>query len=248
MPNEHGKTLDTTYLSVDKAEERGFLHRDYLAHCLRWSHVVKHLYERQRYKTAHILDIGCGREAPLIKTLYASRLIPASYTGIDAGHVDILSPALLVKMGRNLNIHDRQNILDIEPVQGFTTIVMFEALEHMEKAMGIDVLKHIQRFMGADTDFFMSTPCYDGVNKAANHVYEWRFVELFEELESLGYKIKGVWGTFASMKDYKHHIPERWVDVYVALHNYYDSNVLACIFAPLFPSLSRNCMWHLGLR
>ena len=43
MANARGKKVDTTYLSIDNAEERGFLHRDYIAHCLRWSHVVKYL-------------------------------------------------------------------------------------------------------------------------------------------------------------------------------------------------------------
>ena len=37
------RKIDKTHLSCDQAEERGFLHRDYIAHCLRWSHIVKHL-------------------------------------------------------------------------------------------------------------------------------------------------------------------------------------------------------------
>ena len=41
MANEFGKAIDKTFLSIDQAETRGFLHRDYIAHCLRWTHVVK---------------------------------------------------------------------------------------------------------------------------------------------------------------------------------------------------------------
>ena len=58
MANERGKSVDKTFLSIDNAEERGFLHRDYIAHCLRWTHVVKWLHQGGRYKTARILDVG----------------------------------------------------------------------------------------------------------------------------------------------------------------------------------------------
>ena len=76
MANARGKTVDTTYLSVDQATERGFLHRDYIAHCLRWSHVIKYLGTSARYKTAKILDVGCGKEMPLAKSLHSSRMAP----------------------------------------------------------------------------------------------------------------------------------------------------------------------------
>ena len=42
MPNPKRK-IDKTMLSIDNAESRGFLHRDYIAHCLRWTHVTKYL-------------------------------------------------------------------------------------------------------------------------------------------------------------------------------------------------------------
>ena len=49
MPDP-GRSIDKTHLSIDQAEERGFIHRDYLAHCFRWSHVVKHLGKKKLYK------------------------------------------------------------------------------------------------------------------------------------------------------------------------------------------------------
>ena len=39
MANARGKEIDNTHLSIDQAEARGFIHRDYIAHCLRWTHV-----------------------------------------------------------------------------------------------------------------------------------------------------------------------------------------------------------------
>ena len=76
MANERGKSIDKTYLSIDTAEDRGFIHRDYVSHCLRWTHVIKRLYERKTWQTARILDVGCGRELPMAKLLYSSKLIP----------------------------------------------------------------------------------------------------------------------------------------------------------------------------
>jgi len=89
MANARGKEIDTTYLSIEQAETRGFIHRDYIAHCLRWSHVIKHLSQRGLYRDARILDIGCGKETPLAKTMYTSKMSPVDgyYIGVDYGPV-----------------------------------------------------------------------------------------------------------------------------------------------------------------
>jgi hypothetical protein len=124
---------------------------------------------------------------------------------------------------------------------------MFEALEHMEPDMGRRVLEHIQKFMEEDTTFFLSTPCYNGVNKADNHVYEWAYHELREQLETLNYNIVNVWGTFASIKDYKPLLTNGALQMFEQLREYYDSNVLSIIFAPMFPANSRNAIWQLTI-
>lgn len=256
MPNKHGKSIDKTFLSVDLAEERGFLHRDYLAHCLRWSHVVKFLQDKKRYATSYVLDLGCGKEAPLLKTLYSSRMLPETYVGVDYGPIAVLDkiPSLQkfasvgqIQLVPNTSILDMsQMVLDTD-AECPNVIVMFEVLEHMEKDYGIQVLEHIKAFMGPETTFFMSTPCYDGKNKAGNHVYEWRYEELAEMFHKLGYRIHGHWGTFASIKDYEHLMPRELHGYFNTLRAYYDVNMLACVFAPLFPMASRNCLWQLSL-
>jgi hypothetical protein len=248
MPNIFGKKIDKTFLSVDMAEKRGFIHRDYIAHCLRWSHVVKYLQQQSRYKTASILDIGCGKEIPLLKLLYSSKMLPAVYTGIDYGPVELLE-SLQKHVGDKIFLFPNTNFLsfgETNPEFKPTIITMFEALEHMEKEMGIAVLQHIKSFMDEKTVFFMSTPCYDGVNKAGNHVYEWGYQELYDQLVGLGFIIEDVWGTFASMKDYKHLMDPADRDMFNRLSNYYDVNLVSCIFAPLFPDKSRNCLWQLS--
>lgn len=247
MPNAFGKSIDKTYLSVNNAEKRGFIHRDYIAHCLRWSHVIKYLQQKQRYKTARILDLGCGREIPLLTTLYSSKMLPELYVGVDYGPMFLLD-SLSKHLNDKIILYPETNILNITNYHAGASniIVMFEALEHMEKDMGCEVLAHIASLMTPLTTFFISTPCYDGVNKAGNHVYEWTHDELKEELEKY-FIIHNHWGTFASMKDYKHLMSTHQFEMFNLLTDYYDVNLVSCIFAPLFPAQSRNCIWELSL-
>lgn len=83
MANERGKSIDNTHLSIDQAEARGFIHRDYIAHCLRWTHVAKHMQKSTVYPRARVLDIGCGVDLPLARLLYSSRLIVEDYVGVE---------------------------------------------------------------------------------------------------------------------------------------------------------------------
>jgi len=62
-------------------------------------------------------------------------------------------------------------------------------------------------------------------------------------LEEMGYKILKHWGTFASIKDYKTEL-NGLQDTFDKLREYYDSNYLATIFAPLFPHKARNVLWE----
>jgi hypothetical protein len=78
-------------------------------------------------------------------------------------------------------------------------------------------------------------------------------------VEDLGYNIVGVWGTFASIRDYKSELGN-WTYYYKGenkaltcdlrplfevMSEYYDTNLLSNFFAPAFPANSRNCLWHL---
>jgi hypothetical protein len=93
---------------------------------------------------------------------------------------------------------------------------------------------------------FLSTPCYDSkVGAAANHVNEMTYQAFGAALEDTGWRIQGHWGTFASIKDYKDVLTQDLKDLFDKFKGYYDSNYLATVFAPLYPQLSRNCIWEL---
>lgn len=263
--NANGKTLDKTFLSIDNAEDRGFIHRDYIAHCLRWTHVVKRLYERKCYETARILDIGCGRELPFAKTLYSSKLAPMMYFGVDAGPIldeDVAKIAKTQKFAHKLWEHtnflelDESDVLTHAPTSGMSAlpniVTCFEVLEHVEPKMMFAMLEHMKLLTSSDVRFFISTPCWNRTDCAANHVNEMTYEALGAGFERHGFVVENVYGTFASIRDYEHLMPRggamcepRLGDIFDKLREYYDTNFLSCIFAPLFPAQSRNCLWEL---
>lgn len=252
MANERGKHIDNTHLSIDQAEARGFIHRDYIAHCLRWTHVAKYLQSGSRFKTAHILDIGCGKEVPLAKLLYSSRLIPetGSYTGLDYNALAV--PAMFHTGKFPITLHGRQTFPDTseELLQGraFDVVTCFEVLEHVEPAQVVRMLEAIATRLIPGGQAFLSTPCYDAaVGAAANHVNEMSYAGFGSLIERSGLTIQGVFGTFASIRDYKGDLEDLGLGAtFEKLREYYDVNYLATIFAPLFPDRARNCLWVVG--
>lgn len=263
--NERGKSIDKTYLSIDQAEDRGFIHRDYIAHCLRWSHVCKRLYERKTYQSAIILDVGCGRELPMAKMLYSSRLIPRHYFGVDAGPIEDTATAAISNGKFPHTVWENTNFLDIGPgdlafditVNPDTPppniVTCFEVLEHVEPKMMLEMLLHMKLLTSNDARFFISTPCWNRTDCAANHVNEITYDALGSVFERSGFVVENVYGTFASIRDYEHLLPRvksndgEWAlgNIFDQLREYYDTNFLSCVFAPLFPAQSRNCLWEL---
>lgn len=247
--NQFGKKVDSTYLSLETATERGFIHRDYVAHCLRWSHVIKRLSEKKTYETARILDVGCGRELPLPTTLYSSRFNVLQYTGVDVGPINDDALARFHTGKFPITAFERTDILDVTvtDLAGYhaTHVTCFEVLEHVEPVHMLRMLDHIKTLLRPDGTAWFSTPCWDVVSCAANHVNEMKFYALARVFLDGGWNIKAVHGTFASIKDYYNAMDTNHQKVFDQLRSYYDVNMLACIFAPLYPELSRNALWEL---
>ena len=246
MANARGKEIDNTHLSIDQAEERGFIHRDYIAHCLRWTHVAKYLNLKARYKTASILDIGCGKDMPLAKMLMTSRIAPEYYLGVEYNKMEI--PSMFDKTRFKPNLLSGLDFTKLKELpNSFNYSVCFEVLEHVEPITAIAILERIPRYITSDSISWFSTPCWDEkVGAADNHVNEMTYTAFGSLLEEMGYKILNHWGTFASIKDYKHKLLTifDWNIMFTKLREYYDSNYLATVFAPMFPEHSRNCLWE----
>ncbi len=249
MANERGKEIDKTHLSVDTAEDRGFIHRDYIAHCLRWTHVMKYMLKKHNYKRADILDVGCGKEFPLAKTLYTSKAAPYLYHGVDVNKLE--RPAMFE--GKDwFTFEGETDVATIRPgyFDPFNVIVSFEVLEHVEPAHARSIMSFVHENLTEDGVAFISTPVWDPqTGAAANHVNEMKYVPLGLMFEQLGFEIVNVQGTFCSQKDSYPALaatfgPEA-MHIYMRLKEYYDSNYLATLFAPLVPWASRNCLWTL---
>jgi len=284
MANVRGKSIDNTHLSIDTAEERIMIHRDYIAHVFRWTHVARKLGTSGRYQTARVLDIGCGVDMPLAKMLYSNRFIVADYIGLDYnksakfktdmfskgkfplsayGSVDFASKQVLVRKPEIIDDTVKPVLYvdgDVEEGEHDlpNIITCFEVLEHVEPSHARHMLTKMRSIMLAtnrehneDPIAYISTPCYDSsVGAADNHVNEMKREALGALIEDLGYEIAENYGTFASIRDYRDvmfkEIPGS-KEVYERLYKYYDTNILATIFAPLMPAYARNNIWILKI-
>lgn len=250
MANKRKLSIDKTYLSIDQAETRGFIHRDYIAHCLRWTHVIKTLGENKRYASSRMLDVGCGRELPLAKILYSSRFIPAQYVGVDVGPINDDAALAVGGEGKKFPcvLYENTDLMEDGFLDGekFNVITCFEVLEHVEPQHMCRILMRMYDLLTDDGIAFISTPCWNRQDCAANHVDEMTYHTLGAVLEDVGFKIHRVHGTFASQRDYVHLMTPTDRLLFEALSAYYDSNFLSCVFAPLFPANSRNALWVIG--
>lgn len=245
MANARGKQVDKTFLSLDNAERRGFLHRDYIAHCFRWTHAAKII---QRLKRAVVLDVGCGKEMPFPKLIYSSKLRPLHYVGLDVG--DWPLPEMLEKVTFPCDklvgdIADCDSFEDLGFTEAPNLITCFEVMEHVEWEHCLNSLETMRNICAHNGTLLISTPCYNLKDVADNHVNEMTYEAFGSALEHCGWSIRGHWGTFASQTDYKAQlIEDGYGPMFDAMHAYYDSNVLSVIFAPLYPGLSRNVIWE----
>jgi len=246
------RDIDKTHLSLDNAEERCFIHRDYIAHCLRWSHVAKHLQTKKLYQKARILDIGCGKEMPLLKTLYTMKMTPREYMGVDANRIKTtdMHRKIMDKLGQgHFYLKDECDFSkDIHfSLNDPHVITCFEMLEHNSPAKVLKILDNIYQASENFTTIFISTPCFNG-KAAANHINEMTYEFLESLLITRGFNIISRWGTFASQKDIEPRLKgESLQFAYECLKDYYDSNLLSILFAPLFPKYSRNVLWKLTI-
>jgi SAM-dependent methyltransferase len=233
--------------------ERHVFHRDQFAHYLRWSFVLRRIGRLER-----VVDFGCGK-GHLLETLYRNQHTPAAYFGFDIRTQTISKTAqkFPVPWAKFYAI----DLVKAEP-ETFKKLEMnadhvcsFEVVEHIGQQNIHRYLENFKACGNPAATYYLSTPNFDPVVGAAgNHTYdsgdglgvhpqEFFHNELGEILRQHGFKIQEKYGTFASVKDYKHLMNEHQKWVFDGLHKYYDSNLISVIMAPFFPKESRNCVW-----
>ena len=248
MANARGKAIDNTHLSIDQAEERGFIHRDYIAHCLRWTHVAKYMGKPDHRKDCKLLDVGCGKDVPLARMLMTSRMASdgLEYVGIDYNAFEM--PAMFTNTKFKPTLIGKVAFPEVNlPHEKYDVITSFEVLEHVEPVHAFKMLEGMNKILADDGVVFISTPVYDEkVGAADNHVNEMTYETMQAMIAHAGFEIDDHFGTFASIKDYKEVLEKEDIDgVFNRLRAYYDSNYLATIFAPLYPRHARNVLWRL---
>jgi len=243
MANARGKEIDNTHLSIDQAEARGFIHRDYIAHCLRWTKIAKDLNLGSKYKEADIIDVGCGKDMPLARMLMTNRMAPRNYVGIEYNKMEI--PEMFDNTTFQPHLIDNVDFTQTDIIEdSFNVSVCLEVLEHVEPSKAIAILDKLANVVVQGGTCYFSTPCYDAkVGAAKNHVNEMTYKAFGALLEAKKFEIVDHYGTFASQKDYKHELDDNTKQLYSKLSEYYDTNYLSTLFAPLYPSMSRNVLW-----
>ena len=233
--------FEQSQLLVTEEAEKGKanIHRDYLAHVYRWQYVVKWLAKSKRYTTTNLLDVGCGYDIPLYRILAGNRRSVAHYTGVDIGK--IRKPQYKCSAPRTLLSYTPIHTVEKGP---YNVVTNFEMLEHVPYDYAKQTVKHLYDISTDDATYIMSTPVFDEkVGMANNHINEMTRAQVKDILSEAGWNIVENYGTFASIRDYKDKLSESELELFNRLSPYYHSDVMATIFAPLYPEYSRNNIW-----
>lgn len=250
------RDYDTTQLRA--AGHGRTLARDYSAHFFRWSFARRFIGPKD-----HVLEVGCGEDRPLSKILTGGAAAHvASYVGVDLNKLKLSDSQRLTFYGE-FNFVERWHHL-AGPRQslaggrkdGFDVVVHYEVIEHMAVAHGAKLLKACHECLRPGGTMLMSTPCYDGIRHAANHIHEYTVPKLQKAVEKAGFSVVDRFGTFMDIK----HIGKAPVtitnpgvhpnDVLKAvglvrnqLSRYFDNDAISNIFGPLYPDHARNNLW-----
>lgn len=236
------REYDTTQLH--EAGHGKTLHRDYSAHFWRWSFA-------RRFITAkhNVLEIGCGEDKPLSKILTGGAAAHVNhYTGVDLNKLKPSGSQRLTFHGE-FNFVDRHKELLKARSEGFDVVVHYEVIEHMSVPNGAKLLKACLACLKPGGVMLMSTPCYDGVRHAANHIHEYTVPELQKATEKAGFIVERRFGTFM---DIKHIGKAPLADVNLTnavrlvkghLENYFDNDAISNIFGCIYPDHARNNVW-----
>lgn len=241
------KEYNITQLTPQKEFERHIYHRDQFAHYLRWSHVLKNAKIGQK-----ILDYGCG-SGEMLEVFYRNRYRPHTYVGIDIREKTILGNLEKFKTLDFATFMCKDLCKPFDLGETFDVITSFEVMEHIGHANADAFLSNLLNHCDEKTVIYISTPNYDSkVGAAENHLLgptkeigEWDHFELQAKLETY-FDIQHKYGTFASIKDYKMDLQGWKREMFDALREYYDTNLLANLMAPVIPAeRARNCLWVL---
>lgn len=250
--SDNSKFYNKTALDPEATFERHVFHRDQFAHYLRWTHILKEAKIGES-----IVDFGCGK-GHLLEVFYRNKFKQKSYVGLDIREETIekcKDKFGQVPWARFYAVDLVKPSIDLSQFNG-DKVCCFEVLEHVGKQNADVFLENFKACGNNNATYYLSTPNFDPeVGAAANHTFdagdergydvqEFGHFEL-EQILSKHFDIVKKFGTFASMKDYKYLMNSWQKEMFNALKEYYDSNLMSVIMAPFFPENARNTLWVL---
>lgn len=225
---------------------RNQIHRDYIAHCLRWQYILRHIKRGMR-----IIDVGCG-SFPLLKALYSNKLKPTLYVGVDIRRTEIEK---MMQFKTNFTVIGHRCDIRTDPLptveelclnmgdSDYDIAVCLEVVEHFEEKYISHVLSQIRRVLKPYGLLFLSTPNYNAkVGMAKAHIHEYTDEELKGYLQQ-EFIIEKAIGTFASQKDIELVLTRAEKEVYDGLKPWFSPDILSTIFSSTHPYQSRNILW-----
>lgn len=247
MPKTRESSRDQREYDTTQLHEAGHgktLHRDYSSHFFRWSFARRFISAKH-----HVLEVGCGEDKPLSKILTGGAAAHVNtYVGVDLNKLKPSGSQRLTFHGEFNFVERHKELLKARP-EGFDVVVHLEVIEHMAVAHGAKLLKACFACLKPGGVMLMSTPCYDGVRHAANHIHEYTVPELQKATEKAGFIIERRFGTFMDIK----HIGKVGIESSAVaqaikvlapqLAEYFDNDAVSNIFGPLHPDHARNNLW-----
>lgn len=236
---ETTRTFDQTFLDPDTE----IVHRDYIAHAMRWGFAKRNFITHEQ---TSVLDVGCGPDRPLMLVLFGGigpNPLAKRYVGVDMNRIKPTKHARTT-LYPEFNFIERHK--ELRKKEGtFDLITNFEVIEHMPKAMGLELLRAMKYMLAPHGAVLLSTPVYDGKARAANHIHEYTIPELDEHIRKAGFFVNKRYGTFMNANEVKKVATPAQLEVYNQLKEWFGNEVLSNFLAPLHPDHSRNNVWVL---
>jgi len=233
---------------------------DHLAHLSRFGKIADLMIKESRAlgHPLNLLDIGCGDVFPLqiLNKAHVIRKtdVVASYRGVD---IDPVVERIFDKapsMCENMNVTIEIQDLTVNPVLNLEDASIdfawtCEVIEHMKPEFIAAWLDEVYRVMKPGALLYVSTPNHEGSNAKLpkDHVYEWGYEELKNELESRWDLLEHT-GTFIQMPRFnraqKEHgrIPPELVEIFKSR---FDGFWLRNVLAAPYPEVANNVNWLL---